>query len=276
MVDFAIPSAARPQSVAACFKAWEVVRDLPDVRFVLPAEPVPAWIIVLLGAMAADRRERTLASSVSPVDPANLQGLQAMLAIDGPVANTATGCSGFLDALQPIRDLKAARVLADRVGDALERLAPPLSPSVVRLTRFVFEELGANIVQHSGRPGTGYGVAVVDPVRRRLELAFADAGVGFRASLQRNPELEGRIADDSEALQLALTPRLSGTAAPRVNMGVGLKALMDFGDLLSAEVSIASGSALLRRATLAGQRTNVVSSIPPWLGSWISFDAAVG
>jgi len=63
---------------------------------------------------------------------------------------------------------------------------------------------------------------------------------------------------------------------PRANMGVGLKALVDFSDLLSGDLWIVSGSAMIRRVTLAGQRTSVISAIPPWEGSWIVLDAAVG
>jgi hypothetical protein len=170
-------------------------------------------------------------------------------------------------------DLHWARRLADLAAEGLEAQMPSLSPSIVRMARFVFEELGANVVQHSARPATGFGVARIDPGGRRLELAFADRGVGFRASLGRNPELEGRIEGDAAALQIALGPRITGTSAPRQNMGIGLKLLVDFSDLLSGELWIASGSAMLHRTRTAGQRVNTVRSIPPWQGAWICLDA---
>ena len=276
MVDFVIPAGTQPRDVASCFAGWASMRNEPSVRFVLPAESLHAWTIALLGAMAADRHLRGLENVVAPSNETTVRGLLAKSAIEWPRATTMKSSVGFLELLQPINDLKAARTMADQVGDAMEAVTPSTSPSVARMTRFVFEELGANIVQHSGRPETGYGFAAIEPDKRQLELGFADAGAGFRASLQRNPELEGRIDDDAEALQLALTPRITGTSTPRTNMGIGLKALTDFSDLLAGELFIASGSAMLRRGTAAGQRTNVIHSIPPWPGTWISFRSFIG
>jgi hypothetical protein len=223
--------------------------------------------------MVAARRRRGLLNRASGESTANAVARRLLDA--EPAATRASGPQGGLELLPPIGDLRTARDLADKVADALMEAAPFLSPSIVRLARFVFEELGANVVQHSGLPETGRGFASVDPSSRELELAFADAGVGFRASLQRNPEMAGRIADDAEALQLALSPRVTGTSAPRTNLGIGLKALTDFSDLLGGDMWLASGAALLHRKTTAGQRTNTVSSIPPWQGSWICLEAIV-
>lgn len=275
MVELRIAAGTQPRDMTSCLLAWSEVRNEPTVRFLLPPEPLHPWTIALLGAMAADRRLRGLENDVSPSAHANVRGVFAGTAIRGPSALSVATGAGFLEVLRPVKDLKAARKMADEAGDAMEKVVPAVSPSITRMTRFVFEEMGANIVQHSGRAETGYGLAAIDPDQRRLELGFADAGEGFRASLQRNPELEGRIGDDAEALQLALTPRITGTSTPRMNMGIGLKALTDFSDLLAGELCIASGSAMLRRSTVAGQRTNVIASIPSWQGSWISLQASI-
>lgn len=142
------------------------------------------------------------------------------------------------------------------------------------MARFVFEELGVNIVQHSERPETGFGV--LQSFSSGLEIAFADRGIGFLASLQKNPELEGRIADEGEALQLALGKGLTGTAAPRRNMGMGLGLLQDFADRLGGDLWIASGAFLLRRRSVAGLRTTTVNACAPWRGSWICLEAPLG
>jgi hypothetical protein len=170
-------------------------------------------------------------------------------------------------------DLPSTRRLADNAAEALESQLPSISPSVVRMARFVYEELGANVVQHSRNPETGFGFVAVDPTSKRLQLAFADAGIGFFASLQNNHELAGRIEDDAAALQLALSPRITGTSAPRTNMGIGMKLLVDFSDLLAGDLYIASGSAMLQRKTTVGQRVNTIRAIPPWQGTWICLDA---
>jgi hypothetical protein len=274
MSDFRIEAAAEPGTVANCLQAWARVADDPDVTFVLPKERLHPSALVLLGAMAAGRRLRGLSNRTAGEVAAN--PLARFVLRHGTSGIQRTTDHGLLESLQPVFDLRAARRLADAVSDALSSVVPPPSPSLVRMARFVFEELGANVVQHSGRPETGYGLADIDPAQQRLELAFADAGMGFRASLQRNPELEGRVADDAEALQLAVTPRITGTTAPRTNMGIGLKALTDFSDLTGGDLWIVSGSALLHRHTTAGQRTNVLRAVPPWQGSWICVTAPVG
>jgi hypothetical protein len=273
MAEFRIEAAPEPRAVAGLFRDWAKVADERDLTFVLPKERLHPAALVLLGAMAASRRRRGLVNHASG-DTASNPAAQLLIRADA-ASTQGTGLRGAIDVLQPVADLPTARKLADRIGDAMAELMPAPSPSIVRMARFVFEEMGANIVQHSDRAETGYGFAAIDPERHRLELAFADAGIGFRASLQRNPEMEGRVTDDAEALQLALSPRITGTSTPRTNMGIGLKTLTDFSDLLGGELWLASGSALLHRRTTAGQRTNVISSIPPWHGSWICLQAPV-
>lgn len=175
--------------------------------------------------------------------------------------------------LGAITSLHLARTAADAVEKSFQDRVPAISPSFIRMARFVFEELGANVVQHANAAQTGYGWADLRLPSRAVHLAFADCGIGILASLQRNPELQGRVADDAAALQLALTARVSGTGPARTNMGWGLKALVDLSDLLDGDLYVASGSALFTRRTLAGQRTNVIRAVPPWQGVWISLEA---
>ncbi len=277
MLEFKIEATLDPGSMSAMLQKWAAVADERDVLFVLPEQPMHASALVLLGAMAAGRLRRGLRNRISDVadEKVGVNPMAWFLLSFGTGMTHGRQSGEAVERLQPISSLRAARELADKTADAMTAIAPSLSPSIVRMARFVFEELGANVVQHSGSPETGYGYARIDPARRRFELAFADAGIGFRASLQRNPELEGRVSDDAEALQLALTPRITGTSAPRTNMGIGLKLLTEFSDLLGGELWLASGSAMLHRRTAAGQRINSMRSIPPWQGSCVCLEAAV-
>lgn len=175
-----------------------------------------------------------------------------------------------------VLDMATARKLADDTALVLEQQLPDVGPSPLRMARFILEELGANIVQHSGSPRTGFGMAQAFPKLRRIELAFADAGVGFLQSLQRNPEFEDRIEDEAEALQLALSRGLSSRSPGRGNMGMGLELLVKFADLLDGDLRVASGDALLHRRTFVGrERTTVVRQTPGWRGSWICLEAAL-
>lgn len=181
---------------------------------------------------------------------------------------------GKIVPLRRIRDLRTARIVADQTAQVLESELPEVGPSSLRMARFILEELGANIVQHSARPGTGFGMAQAIPQARRIEIAFADAGVGFLESLQRNPELVGRVADEGEALQLALGRGLTSRADGRGNLGLGLDLLVTFSDLLGGDLRVASGDALLHRRTVAGrERVNSVRRTAGWRGSWVCLEA---
>jgi hypothetical protein len=146
------------------------------------------------------------------------------------------------------------------------------SPTVLDDVARVLEELGANIVQHSGRPDTGFGVALADPAGRGLQFACADGGVGFKASLARNPEFEGRLADDAAAIQLAVQSGVSGVGG-RTNAGRGLPMLVDLSDRLRADLWILTGEALWHRFTSGRERRTTVAIVPPYAGAWICLDA---
>lgn len=241
----------------------------------LPFGPdrAPSWFEAFGSAAGVDqlRLEPTPGAELRPTGEALLSAASA----ERELAGLSTVLGGDLEhrlaSRTPIVDARTARELAEASAERLEREHAELAPSVVRMARFVFEELGVNVVQHSGRSSTGFGSLRVHD--GRLEIAFADRGVGFLASLQRNPELEGRIADEGEALQLALGKGLTGTSGARRNMGLGLGLLQDFADRLEGDLHLASDGALLRRRTLAGVRTTTVQPCPAWRGSWICLDA---
>jgi len=173
--------------------------------------------------------------------------------------------------LRRIGDLATARLLADRTRDLLEREQPDLAPSPVRAAQFVFEELGANIVQHSGRTSTGFGLARADRERGRLQVAFADAGIGYWRSLASNPEFKARIESHASAIRLALHRNV--TRGGRGNMGLGLHLFAELAERLRGEAWVASGDALLERsfADPAGPLERN-SAIAGWSGAWICLD----
>jgi len=173
--------------------------------------------------------------------------------------------------LRRITDLATARHLADRTRDLLENEQPDLAPSPVRAAQFVFEELGANIVQHSGRPSTGFGLARAVADRGQLQVAFADAGIGYWRSLASNPEFETRIGGHAEAIRLALQRRV--TRGGRGNMGLGLHLFAELAERLRGEAWIASGDALLERS-YRDASAPVERSLPveTWNGAWICLE----
>ena len=176
--------------------------------------------------------------------------------------------------LRRIASLAVARSQADATRELLARLVPSIPPSTVRAAQFVFEELAANIVQHSGAAQTGFGMASADPTTKRIQIAFADAGIGFLASLTSNPEFAGRVADDAEAIRLALDKRVGrgGTG----NIGMGLFLLSTFADRLQGDLWIATGDALLvRRAGEGDRRIETFEKTAGWRGAFLCLDAPV-
>ncbi len=257
--------------------AEELSLSLPQSAFLRPAG------IVLLAAGIACRQERQLRTALSPEGGIGdayryLQRIDFFteLGVQTSEAFQRHAAVGRFVPLRRMVDLRAAREVAEATSDCIEQQLPDVGPSPLRMARFVFEELGANVVQHSGAPRTGFGMAQAYPQDRQLEIAFADAGIGFRASLQRNPELEGRIEEDGEALQLAIGRAVSGRQPGRTNMGLGLSLLVDFADLLGGELRLASGEALLHRKTTVGiERASLIRSTAGWSGSWICLVASL-
>ena len=277
-----IPRRLEAGNPSEWFQAWRSVRDVEDLVLELPvgARLRPTGI-VLLASSIAWREERKRHTSMRIAEPSGdafltLQRIDffSELGVDLEQCFERHESAGRTVPLERILDLKTARSLAEETGDVLESVLPDLGQSPLRMSRFVFEELGANIVQHSGAPRTGFGMAQADPTERSIQIAFADAGVGFLQSLRRSPELAGRIEEDAEALQLAIGRAVSGAEVGRWNMGMGLALLVNFADLAGADLRIASGDALLHRRTSVGrERASVVRSIPRCEGSWICLEA---
>lgn len=277
-----IPSRLPPSEAEAWVSTWRAVRDEPELRFVLPGDAcVQPTGVVLLAAGIADRQEHAFSTRFTTdlPDSAAYQSLRRVdffteLGVSLEVIGERGDPGGRFVPLRRIRDLRTARIVADQTAQVLESELPEVGPSSLRMARFILEELGANIVQHSARPGTGFGMAQAFPQARRIEIAFADAGVGFLESLQRNPELVGRVADEGEALQLALGRGLTSRADGRGNLGLGLDLLVTFSDLLGGDLRVASGDALLHRRTVAGrERVNSVRRTAGWRGSWVCLEA---
>jgi len=273
-----LPTFFGPPQVGRWIATWAGVRDVPDLELRLPKAAFlqPAGL-ALLAAGIADRQERALSTTLTGddtsetfrylerIDFLGLLGLRAA----GSFERHAPG--GRFVPLECIRDHATAHRLAEAAITCLVAQHPGFSPSLQRTARIVFEELGANIVDHSRRAATGFGVAQAYPKDQRIQIAFADAGVGFLASMQRNRELEGRIDDEGVAIQLALEKGVSGGQAG-ANIGWGLALLRSFVDQFAADLSIASGGVLLQRRTVAGARVNTLSPVSGWKGAFLCFD----
>jgi len=276
-----IPVRFGPADVRSWILSWSSVREEPELRLVLPADArLGPAAIVLLAAGIARRKTLRLKTWMSSTGGDSFAFLAAVdfhreLGVE-PEASTSASGSGTARTAVPLRriaNLSVAREQADATRALLERLVPAVPPSTVRAAQFVFEELAANIVQHSGEPETGFGIAIADPEARRIQIAFADAGVGFLASLSSNPEFAGRARDDADAIRLALDPRVSRRG--RGNLGMGLFLLASLAERVEGDLWIATGDALLARRAARGTPSEEMSPTAGWNGAFLCLDAPV-
>lgn len=278
-VELTLPKYFGPAQIGAWFKSWSAVAGEPDLTLVLPRSSFlrPTGIVLLASGIAERQRLGSKTSLIAQTGSEDsYRYLQRIGFFDALGVNTEERfvrheAAGRFVELRRITDERIAQTLAEESVDCLRQQLRGVPTSPLRMARFVFEELGVNIVQHSEAPSTGFGV--LQSFSQELEIAFADRGVGFLSSLQKNPEFEGRVEDDAEALQLALGKGVTGTSEPRRNMGMGLGLLQDFSDRLGGDLWIASGGATLRRRTVAGARTTTVHATETWPGSWICLAA---
>lgn len=280
MTRIEIPSRFGPEGSGGWIRTWSAARDLPGLRVCLPpsARLEPAGI-VLLAAGIARRQARGLRTWIAADEGgealALLHGVDFFreLGVEVEGARPPTPWPRWV-ALRRLVDLGVSHRQAQATRELLERFVPPIPASTIRAAEFVFEELAANVVQHSRAAETGFGLAMVDPETRRIQIAFADAGIGFLESLRSNPEYEGRLADHAQALRLSLDRRVSrgGTG----NIGMGLFLLSDLADRLNGELSIATGDTLfVRRADGQGRRVEEILPTAGWNGAWLCLDAPV-
>ncbi len=276
-----VPPRLSPSAVVEWFPTWNAAANQPD----LTIEGLDrAWIEPAgIAALAAGCAARSAAGLITRIaigdeDSAQIGSLRRMDffrvlgIVDVPIPTRRPTEGRFVE-LRSILSEEAAEQTARACEELLRAQLPRLASSLRRYARNVIEELGVNILQHSGAPKTGFALAQAwGGDAPRFQIAAADAGVGFLTSLQRNPEFAGRIDEDGDALQLALTKGLTSTDGSN-NSGFGLEMLRSLADALGAELRIASGDALLIRRSIAGQRTTVIRSVGPWRGSWISLDA---
>jgi hypothetical protein len=77
-------------------------------------------------------------------------------------------------------------------------------------------ELLENAVEHANSPTPAFAAAQVYPTSRRLALGVADAGIGIRTHLTRNPKYAS-LETDATAIEWAMKPGVSGTNEQRGN-----------------------------------------------------------
>ena len=136
-----------------------------------------------------------------------------------------------------------------------------------------FGELGNNAVEHAQSKIDAYSLVQFYDwhSRPRFVCAVADGGIGIRASLQKNPEYEGRTLTDWSAIEFAMSENVSGTGSR--TRGMGLYHIAN--DILppDRELNINSGSGFLHTDGNTLQTTSKRSNLFSGTSAFINVPA---
>lgn len=278
-----VPLNFSPTAAMRWIGEWSAVRDAPEVTVVVPkgAFITPGGMTLLVSCLCA-RRAKGLATFIrANHDDETFRYMQRMdackilgITVEERFSRRDAACK-----FVPLRQLNReadARELADELRAFVEAQLPSIPPSLSNLSRFILEELATNVVQHARAGDTGCGFGQAYRKSKRFEFSVCDAGIGIRASLENNVELQGRIGDDGEALRLAISDGISGSLNPSRNMGAGLSEFTRVCRRMDAELWLMSKGACLHQVN-RGQVTVVdeIILVTPFDGTWVCFSAPI-
>lgn len=129
----------------------------------------------------------------------------------------------------------------DKLGELVQsrlKESPGVDGQILEPLHEALAELALNTATHAD-VDHGYAVAQTYPSKKQIKFCIADGGIGFRASLDRNPGLHP--VDDAHALEMAVMKQLSGTDDSY--RGYGLDTVVSTVRELGGESQIASGTA---------------------------------
>jgi anti-sigma regulatory factor (Ser/Thr protein kinase) len=180
------------------------------------------------------------------------------------------------DVLLPVTHVLAAEDVHDVVGRLQQRASAILAevgldPKATMGFAMALSEACQNIVEHAG---TGGWVAVQSYhwrrrlARRVVVIAVADAGVGFRHSLEAMEARRfGDRWGDAAALEAALVQGVSRFRDP--GRGQGLKGIRNYLTRWDGKISIRSGTARIAIVPSWDDDAALTDNLPPFPGSQV-------
>ena len=148
-------------------------------------------------------------------------------------------------------------------------------------------ELVRNVLEHAGSPHGAFVAAQYYAKSNTIRIGISDVGVGIRTTIGRSH----KVANDLEAIQLALTPGVTGTTAreggTEQNAGAGLFFIKSIASVNGDFFTIYSGTALykllrqhskkrhLLHADPLRDRHSTRDDLPYWHGTAVGIDMAL-
>jgi anti-sigma regulatory factor (Ser/Thr protein kinase) len=175
------------------------------------------------------------------VDRMNLRAL--VLPPSGESEPFARGPEEGFMSCRRFHDLAAGVDVARSLADHLQERCS--TDTVSRASIYLaLGELTDNVVYHAATDLGGFAMCQHYKARETFEIAIVDLGIGIMQSLAANPELP-TPATGGDALDLALTPRVTST--PQRNAGLGLFVTAMLLQANGGQFYLRSGDALAMR-----------------------------
>jgi anti-sigma regulatory factor (Ser/Thr protein kinase) len=193
--------------------------------------------------------------------------------LHGKVPHTTTGSSNVLLEVTPVRGADDVHTVVDRIQDPAAAILREMGLEAQATMGFAMalSEACQNIVEHAG---TGGWVAVQSyDWRRRLGqrvavIAVADAGVGFRKSLEpTQAQRFGQRWGDATALEAAIFQGVSRFRDP--GRGQGLAGIRRYVGRWEGKLSLRSGTARLSIVPEWDDDPPLADGLPPFPGSQV-------
>lgn len=161
-----------------------------------------------------------------------------------------------------------------------------LEPKQAASIRYIVSELVRNVLEHSASSFGAILCAQYYPKTNTIRIGIVDTGIGIKSSINNSYAAK----TDWEALQLALTPGITGTTrkegGTELNAGAGLFFIKSIASVNRSFFMIYSGNALFKLLKRKGKRVTLHSDpfkdrhsggddYPYWQGTVVGVDISL-
>jgi anti-sigma regulatory factor (Ser/Thr protein kinase) len=183
---------------------------------------------------------------------------------------TVTGLSSSVrradraDVLLEVRQIRDAADAERFADDAYELARRHTSDGSAAAAGKMLGELLDNAITHADSPIGVYAAAQVHQRAADLQLAVADAGIGIRSHLARNPSFRNLTA--AQALRAALRPGVTGTSERRGN---GLPDLLSTASGFGGQLLLRSDDGYAQVMAACSDRQFATATHVPGTWAWV-------
>jgi hypothetical protein len=187
---------------------------------------------------------------------------QAGVTVTGPSSSVRRADRG--DVLLEVRGIRGPAEVEQFAGDAYELARLHTSVSSAAAAAKMLGELLDNAITHASSPVGVYAAAQVHQRAADVQVAVADAGIGIRSHLARNPCFRNLTA--AQALSAALQPGVTGTSERRGN---GLPDLLSIASGFGGQLLLRSDDGYAQVMAASSDRQFAAAANVPGTWAWV-------